>query len=185
MLVMTYDLTFGFDNFQILMKNDQYDLAEHLETYNQMCSEEGLPGISELAFYRRYRNNIPELLETMKTNGWYDTWEDKTHFGYLVKYFSQVLGSGMPIACHSNIWEPHNIQLEYYQDQKPTLTFKLAYTGREACDMLDITKQQLHYYVSRGKIHKELDPKNPDKFKYNKVDVDLMFINLNAKRSKK
>ena len=54
-----------------------------------------------------------------------------------------------------------------------------AYTANEVFSKLKLTRQQLHYYVSTGKIKKVFNKKG--QFRYNRTDVDKLNIKLKDK----
>lgn len=71
-------------------------------------------------------------------------------------------------------------------EEKETLItpYVLALTASEICDMLTLTRQQLHYYVKIGKIRKTFNPENPKQFRYDKADAEALYVKLKPKYDK-
>jgi DNA-binding transcriptional MerR regulator len=53
--------------------------------------------------------------------------------------------------------------------------------AKEVCDLLKLTRQQLHYYVKTGTIRKEYNPENNKQFRYNRLDVQVLQKKLEKK----
>ena len=178
MLKLIYDLKAGFSNCYLTIKNEWYDLSQMLEAEKLVTLDylrevevaEGPVDLDELRkdtesdFFYQYCDKIQELLDLLEENGEFTAlYEDSVlHISKL--YFSHMLG-GLPIKNVIPVWEPYNWRLEYDPGSRTTFHYLNAISAREVCELLKLTKQQLHYYVKTGQIKKEFNPKNKKQFK--------------------
>ena len=187
MLKLVYDLKAGFDDEYIVIKNQEFDLTQVLDTNNKLAVEElsddelnleDVRNVDEESFYEQYKDNIDALLDFLDDTGWAD-----------LEYESSVLDITKTYFLHRcehkyivPIWEPSNYRIVYNKDERSETFYLNALTPKEVCDMLKINKQQLHYYVKTRQIRKEFNSNG--KFKYNRVDVYVLNRKLQKKYDK-
>jgi hypothetical protein len=194
MLKLVYDLKAGFDDCYLTIKNEEYDLSQMLESeklgvleyLEEIETAEGPIDLDKLredtegAFYKQYYNNIPELLEVLNENGELDMLREDSVLSISKLYFMHLLG-GKKLEYVIPVWEPSNWRLDLDLTTRTSFHYLNALPAREVCDLLKLTKQQIHYYVKTGQIRKEPNPENPKQFKYNRTDVYVLQKKLEKK----
>ncbi len=173
MLKLVYDLKAGFEDCYLTLKNEEWDLEDVLEVFVESEEYEGIPEIvyiPEDEFYKEYCNNIEGLIEYLKNTGHLEAQYEDSVLSISKLYFSHMLG-GLPIKHFVPVWEPSNWRLVFNPEERSSFYYLNAMSAKEVCDLLKLTKQQLHYYVKTGQIKKELNPENKKQFKYNRTDV--------------
>ena len=179
MLKLIYDLKVGYRECYLTVLNEEFDVSAVFQQEHDMLVEEGeavFEPDEEKLFYE-YCNKIPELINMLDMSGWLDIEREDSILHYTKTFFSSVTEPGT--CC--GIWEPSNFRLEYDPNSKSSIRYLNAFGAREACDLLNLTKQQLHYYVKTGAIKKEYNPENPKQFKYNRTDVLVLQKKLDKK----
>jgi hypothetical protein len=183
MLKLIYDLKVGFDDCYLTIKDEEWDLEDALEVFVESEEYEGIPEIvyiPEDEFYKEYCKNIEGLIEYLKDTGYLEAQYEDSVLSISKLYFSHKLG-GTPIKHFVPVWEPSNWRLEYDPDTRSSIRYLNALSAHEVCDLLKLTKQQLHYYVKTEQIKKECNPENPKQFKYNRTDVYVLQKKLEKK----
>jgi hypothetical protein len=191
MLKLIYDLKVGFEDCYLISKNNICDLtqmlevekygeAEYLEDIEELehrtVDLDALREDSEESFYQQYQNDIQGLLKYLDENGLLDCLRDDSVMYISGTFFSHLLtGEDVPV------WEPSNWRLEYDPTQRSSFFYIDAMPAKEVCELLNLTKQQLHYYVKTEQIKKEFNPENPKQFKYNRTDVYVLQKKLEKK----
>ena len=176
MLKLVYDLKAGFDDCYLTIKDEEYDLADAIELIN----DREVITVTEAEFYDEYKNDLEKLLEYLE-NAWLlrVLYEDSV-LEISKLYFSHKLG-GVPLKQFIPIWEPSNWRLVYEPNVRSNTFYVNAMSAKEVCDLLKLTRQQLHYYVTTGAIKKEFNPDKPNSFKYNRTDVYVLQKKLEKK----
>ena len=179
MLKLIYDLKVGYKECYLTVLNEEFDVSAKLQQQHDFLVEEGLPAeeVDEEAFFYQYCDRVPELLDIIVDKDWLEEEYESSILHYTKTFFSSVTEPGT--CC--GIWEPSNWRLEYDPNSKSSIRYLNAFSAREVCDLLNLTKQQLHYYVKTGQIRKEFNPENPKQFKYNRTDVFVMQKKLDKK----
>lgn len=185
MLKLVYDLKAGFEDCFITLKNQEYDFAWMQESYCESAREEEpcLKVVNEAEFYERYKNKEEVLLRMLEECYELSNLYEVSVLEISKLYFSHMLG-GFPIKNVVPIWEPYNWRFIYEPGKRSKLFYDTAYTAAEVMKRLNITRQQLYYYVRTGQIRKEFSDVDPKKFKYNSTDVEVLEIKLNKKYEK-
>lgn len=194
MLKLIYDLKVGFEDCYLTVKNEEYDVSQVLEM-NKLGTVEYLEEIEatdgepldldelleedEESFYQEYHNDIEGLLDFLAA-GILEMLESDSRLYFSKLYFSHLLG-GTPIKYVVPVWEPSNWRLEYDPNTKSSFCYDNAMSAKEVCDLLKLTRQQLHYYVKTGTIRKEYNPENNKQFRYNSLDVQVLQKKLEKK----
>ena len=158
MLKLIYNLKVGFNDCYVTLIDDEFELSGLLASQNELIEELGTISESEEDFYNRYKDNIEQLLDDMNDNGWGLIWDETTRLNYTKLFFSHIVGN--PISYVASIWEPSKVRLVYDPNVRTSYYYNNALSAKETCELLKISKQQLHYYVKTGQIKKEF---NPDK----------------------
>lgn len=194
MLKLVYDLKVGFDDCYLTVKNEEYEIScvlemgklgtvEYLEEIEATDGEpldlDALLAEDEESFYQEYANDIEGLLDFLD-NGTLEMLESDSRLYFSKLYFSHLLG-GTPIKYVVPVWEPSNWRLEYDPTTRSSYYYEDACSAKEVCDLLKLTRQQLHYYVKTGAIRKEFNPDNNKQFKYNRLDVQVLQKKLEKK----
>jgi len=182
MLKLIYDLKVGYKECYLTVLNEEFDVSAMFQQQYDFLVEEALPAEepNEAELYAKYKDKIPELINMLDMSGWLDIEREDSILHYTKTFFSSVTEPGT--CC--GIWEPSNWRLEYDPNSKSSIRYLNAFSAREACDLLNLTKQQLHYYVKTEAIKKEYNPENPKQFKYNRTDVYVMQKKLDKKYAK-
>jgi hypothetical protein len=196
MLKLVYDLKAGFDDCYLTMKNEEYDLSylldlenigtleylDEIEADNEPIDLDKLRETNEFEFYTQYCDKIPELLEMLEENGTMEMLREDSVLTISKVFFSHLLGS--PLKNVIPVWKPSNWKLELDLLSRSEYYYLNAMTAKDVCDLLKLTRQQLHYYVKTGVIRKEFNPKNDKQFKYNRTDVYVLQKKLEKKYEK-
>lgn len=179
MLKLIYDLKVGYKECFLTVLNEELDVSAMFQQQYDFLVEEGLPAEkpNEAELYTQYKDNVDELLDILVDNDWLEGEYESSVLHYTKTFFSSVTEPGT--CC--GIWEPSNWRLEYDPTTKSSIRYLNAFTPHEVCEMLKLTKQQLHYYVKTGQIRKEFNPENPKQFKYNRTDVLVLQKKLDKK----
>lgn len=193
MIKLVYDLKAGFEDCYLTIKNEEYDLSDMLETQKSAtleCADEleadGCPvdldnlGPSEEEFYEEYCNNVEGLVEELEESGYMDMLYEESVLDISKVFFSHMLG-GTPIKNIIPVWEPSNFRLVFEPEIRSDWHYLNALSAADVCDLLNLTRQQLHYYVKTGAIKKEFNPENSKQFKYNQTDVYALQKKLEKK----
>ena len=182
MLKLIYDLKVGFNNCYVTLLDDEFEISDLLAIQNEALAreDETCEPMTEEEFYNLFKDDVDNLLDNVLVeNGWGLTWEECTKLDYTKLFFSHLAGA--PLTCVAGIWEPSRVRLVYDPDTKTSYYYNNAFTARAACELLNITKQQLHYYVKTGQIRKEYNPEKPKQFKYNWTDIRTLKKKLDKK----
>jgi hypothetical protein len=192
MLKLVYDLKAGFDDCYLISKNNICDLtqmlevekygeAEYLEDIEELehrtVDLDALREDSEDSFYQRYQNDTAGLLKYLEDSGLLNCLHDDSMTYIAGCFFAHMLKWDEDVP----VWEPSNWRLEYDPTQRSRFFYTDAMSAKEVCDLLKLTRQQLHYYVKVGQIKKEYNPENPKQFKYNRTDVYVLQKKLEKK----
>lgn len=193
MIKLVYDLKAGFEDCYLTIKNEEYDLSDMLEAQKSAtleCADEleadGCPvdldnlGPSEEEFYEEYCNNVEGLVEELEESGYMSMLYEASVLDISKVFFSHMLG-GTPIKNIIPVWEPSNFRLVFEPKIRSDWHYLNALSAADVCDLLNLTRQQLHYYVKTGVIKKEFNPKNSKQFKYNSTDVYVLQKKLEKK----
>lgn len=194
MIKLVYDLKVGFDDCYLTIKNEEYDVSQVLEMsklgtvefLEEIEAADGEPlDLDELleedeeSFYQEYHDDIEGLLDFL-ANGTLEMLESDSRLYFSKLYFSHLLG-GTPIKYVVPVWEPSNWRLEYDPVERSSFYYSNAMPAAEVCELLKLTRQQLHYYVKTGAIRKEFNPDNNKQFRYNRLDVQVLQKKLEKK----
>jgi hypothetical protein len=179
MLKLIYDLKVGYRECYLTVLNEEFDVSAVFQQERDFLVEEGFPveEPDEVELYDQYKDNILKLLEFLEDSGDLDGEREASILHYTKTFFSSVTEPGT--CC--GIWEPSNWRLVYDPDTRSSIRYLNAFTAHKVCDLLNLTKQQLHYYVKTGQIKKEFNPENPKQFKYNRTDVYVLQKKLEKK----
>lgn len=201
MLNLIYDIKCGFNDLYIVEKDVEEDLTGVVEM-NKDClafefpddielTEEELEEkqdfieynpISEEQLYNKYKDDIDGLIAYLEDNGTLDASEEATREYYAHAYFSSIcFNKETGESCVPGICDYSNYRLEYDPNKRSSFYFDNAMGAGEVCSLLNITRQQLHYYFKSGQIRKEYDTDGV-KFKYNRSDVYAVLDKLKAKQ---
>jgi hypothetical protein len=142
---------------------------------------DGLRQNNELDFFMQYCDKIPELLQLLEDNGEMDMLREDSVLSISKLYFLHLLGDGKRLKHVIPVWEPSNWKLDLDLTTRTSFHYLNAMSAKEVCDLLNLTRQQLHYYVKTGQIRKEVNPENPKQFKYNRTDVYVLQKKLEKK----
>ena len=154
-----------------------------MASQNELIEELGTISESEEDFYNRYKDNVEQLLDDMNDNGWGLIWDETTRLNYTKLFFSHIVGN--PISYVASIWEPSKVRLVYDPNVRTSYYYNNALSAKETCELLKISKQQLHYYVKTGQIKKEFNPDKPNgNYRYNSADVYVLQKKLAEKYEK-
>lgn len=192
MIKLIYDLKIGFKDYYLTEKDVGLDLADIIPANHQKLTkaffdssfaDEALKDMpcTEEELYNKYKDNVNELVKFL---------ED-------IDYLSCIAEGDLEEAAHttfSNIafpkegqgkypgyWEPSNFRLEYNPNKKSSFQYNNGLSGNKVCKLLNINRQQLHYYIKSGQIKKEFN-EDGTKFTYNSEDVYNVLDKLNKKR---
>ena len=193
MIKLVYDLKAGFEDCYITIKNEEYDLSDMLENQKSAtleCADEleadGCPvdldnlGPSEEEFYEEYCNKVEGLVEELEEAGYMGMLYEESVLDISKVFFSHRLGS-TPIKNIIPVWEPSNFRLVFEPGIRSDWHYLNALSAADVCELLNLTRQQLHYYVKTGVIKKEFNPENNKQFKYNSTDVYVLQKKLEKK----
>lgn len=193
MIKLVYDLKAGFEDCYLTIKNEEYDLSDMLENQKFAtieCADEleadecsvdlDNPGLSEEEFYEEYCNNVEGLIDELEEAGYMDMLYEESVLDISKVFFSHMLG-GTPIKNIIPVWEPSNFRLVFEPGIRSDYHYLNALSAADVCDLLNLTRQQLHYYVKTGAIKKEFNPENNKQFKYNSTDVYVLQKKLEKK----
>jgi hypothetical protein len=194
MLKLIYDLKAGFEDCYLTIKKEEYDLSQMLESHKlgtleyleEIEEADGPVDLDELRknnefeFFIQYCDKIPELLELLEDNGEFDMLRSDSILTISKLYFMHLLG-GKKLEHIIPVWKPSNWKIELDLSTRTSFHYLNAMSAKEVCDLLKLTKQQLHYYVKTGQIKKEFNPENPKQFKYNRTDVYVLQKKLEKK----
>jgi hypothetical protein len=194
MLKLVYDLKAGFEDCYLTIKKEEYDLSQMLESHKlgtleyleEIEEADGPVDLDELRknnefeFFIQYCDKIPELLELLEDNGEFDMLRSDSILSISKLYFMHLLG-GKKLEHIIPVWKPSNWKLELDLSTRTSFHYLNALSAKEVCDLLKLTKQQLHYYVKTEQIKKEFNPENPKQFKYNRTDVYVLQKKLEKK----
>lgn len=187
MLKLVYDLKAGFEDKYLTLKNEEWELSdilvimnlgvldnlEEIEADNNVTVDiDTLREPDEESFYNEYKDDIDGLLDYLESAGSLESLYECSALEISKLYFSHMLG-GIPLKHIIPVWEPSNWRLVYDTTRTP-VHYLNALPAKEVCDLLKLTRQQLHYYVKTGQIKKEFNPENPKQFKYNRTDVYVL-----------
>jgi hypothetical protein len=195
MLKLIYDLKAGFKDCYLTIKKEEWDLSsmlemnklgtlEYLDEIEKDCGPVDLDGLrqnNELDFFMQYCDKIPELLQLLEDNGEMDMLREDSVLSISKLYFLHLLGDGKRLKHVIPVWEPSNWKLDLDLTTRTSFHYLNAMSAKEVCDLLNLTRQQLHYYVKTGQIRKEVNPENPKQFKYNRTDVYVLQKKLEKK----
>jgi len=179
MLKLIYDLKVGYRECYLTVLNEEFDVSAVFQQERDSLVEEGflVDEPDEVELYTQYKDSIPELLEFLEDSGDLDGEREASILHYTKTFFSSVAEPGT--CC--GIWEPSNWRLVYDPDTRSSIRYLNALSAKEVCDLLKLTKQQLHYYVKTGQIKKEFNPEKSKQFKYNRTDVYVLQKKLEKK----
>lgn len=188
MIKLVYDLKIGFKELYLTMLDDEYELNPLVDGLKYQVLQDMDTGEYELeeyevaeyykseeAFYNRFKDDLEGLLEELQTVGVMDMWREETTLDYTKLYFGHIFRAQ---HCVAGIWEPSNIRLVYEPDTPSSFAYLNGLSAKETCDLLKMSRQQLHYYVKTGQIRKAYDPDNPTKYTYNHIDVYTLYSKL-------
>jgi hypothetical protein len=193
MLKLVYDLKAGFEDCYLTIKDEEYDLSSMLEIqkisileFSDELEDDGVLveldklGPSEEEFYKEYCNNVEGLLAELEERGELDMLHEDSVLNVSKVFFSHLLG-GTPIKNTVPVWEPSNFRLVWEPWTRSSCYYLNAMSASDVCMLLNLTRQQLHYYVTTGAIKKEFNPENSKQFKYNRTDVYVLQKKLEKK----
>lgn len=194
MLKLIYDLKAGFKDCYLTIKKEEWDLSsmlemnklgtlEYLEEIEKDCGPVDLDELrqnNEVDFFIQYCDKIPELLQLLEDNGEMDMLREESILTISKLYFLHHLG-GNQLKHVIPIWEPSNWKLDLDPSTRTSFYYLNAMSAKEVCDLLNLTRQQLHYYVKTDQLRKEVNPENPKQFKYNRTDVYVLQKKLEKK----
>jgi hypothetical protein len=179
MLKLIYDLKVGYRECFLTVLNEEFDVSAVFQQEYDMLVEEGERVFEpdEAKLYEQYKDKVAELVNMLDVSGWLEGEYESSVLHYTKTFFSSVAEPGT--CC--GIWEPSNWRLVYDPDTRSSIRYLNALSAKEVCDLLNLTKQQLHYYVKTRQIKKEFNPENPKQFKYNRTDVYVLQKKLEKK----
>lgn len=185
MIKLVYDLKAGFDDCYLTIKDDEFDLSQMLEL-EKLGEVEYAEDIEELEgrtvdfdklrasideeFYNQYKDDMQGLLALLEDSGHFDFLLEDSVLYISKCFFSHLLETDELVP----IWEPSNWRLVYDPEKRSDYFYTDAMSAKEVCDLLKLTRQQLHYYVKVGQIRKEYNPDNKQQFRYNRLDVYIL-----------
>ena len=181
MIKLVYDLKAGFDDCYLIIKNEAYDLSYLCEHAEESADSDDVKVAidSEEENYNYYKVRMNRLMQFLDNSGDLASLQKESMAKVSKLFFSYRLnGNDLPI------WEPSNFRLEYNPEVRSPSFYADALPAKEVCELLKLTRQQLHYYVKTGAIKKEFNPDKPNSFKYNWVDVYVLQKKLEKKYEK-
>lgn len=195
MLKLIYDLKAGFKDCYLTIKKEEWDLSSMfemdklgtLEYLDEIEKDHGPVDLDELRqnnefdFFMQYCDKIPELLQLLEDNGEMDMLREDSVLTISKLYFMHYLGDGKRLEHVIPVWEPSNWKLDLDLATRTSFHYLNAMSAKEVCELLKLTRQQLHYYVKTDQIRKEVNPENPKQFKYNRTDVYVLQKKLDKK----
>ena len=195
MLKLTYDLKAGFKDCYLTIKKEEWDLSsmlemnklgtlEYLDEIEKDCGTVDLDELrqnNEFEFFMQYCDKIPDLLQMLEDNGEMDMLREDSILTISKLYFMHLLGDGKKLEHVIPVWEPSNWKLDLDLTTRTSFHYLNAMSAKEVCELLKLTRQQLHYYVKTDQIRKEVNPENPKQFKYNRTDVYVLQKKLDKK----
>ena len=167
MLKLVYDLKAGFEDCYLTIKDEEWDLT---------TIADGIL-MTEKDFYDAYINNLTGLLTYLN-----NTWElsklcEESSLRISKLFFSHMLKPGRQLIT---IWEPSNWRL-VLDTTRSGYYYNNAMSASDVCNLLKLTRQQLHYYVKTRALRKEYNPENSKQFRYNRTDVYVLQKKLEKK----
>lgn len=180
MIKLVYDLKAGFEDCYITIKNESYDFSHWLESFGEDDYEIERSIDDEADLYKWYKDYPITLVDMLKESHEFEDLYEQSITNVSKIYFTHRLG-GIPTKQVVPIWEPSNWRLEYDPAVRSPEFYRSALPAKEVCSMLNLTRQQLHYYVKTGQIRKEYNPENNKQFKYNVIDVYMVQRKLEKK----
>jgi hypothetical protein len=136
------------------IKNQIHDVFTN---YKNVLVELDKLGPSEEEFYKEYCNNVEGLLDELEERGELDMLHEDSVLNVSKVFFSHLLG-GTPIKNTVPVWEPSNFRLVWEPWTRSSCYYLNAMSASDVCMLLNLTRQQLHYYVTTGAIKKEYNP---------------------------
>ena len=192
MLKLIYDLKAGFEDCYLIMKDRACDLTalleveklgevEYAEDIRELEGREvDLDAIREAAdedFYNLFKDDLTNLPIYLEQSGLLDCIKEDSMTYVAGCFFAHMLKWDEDVP----VWEPSNWRLEYDPTSRSSFFYIDGMSAREVCELLKLTRQQLHYYVKTGAIKKEYNPENPKQFKYNRTDIFVLQKKLDKK----
>ena len=168
MLKLIYDLKTGFEDCYLTIKNEEWDLATVVEDLR----------MPEKDFYDAYATNLAGLLTYLEDVHELEKLCEESSVRISKLFFSHMLKPGRQLIT---TWEPSNFRLVWEPWIKSRTFYLNAMSAADVCSLLNLTRQQLHYYVTTGAIKKEFNPENSKQFKYNRTDVYVLQKKLEKK----
>lgn len=182
MLNLVFDLKTGFEDCYLTIKDYKWDLALTVENpviavINGVATEEETKAILETTslereedLYERFKDNTEELMDFLEYSGELEMLYESSVLEISKKFFSGLLG-GIPLKNIVPIFEPYNIRLEFIPEKVSEYHYLNGLSPKEVFEELNISRQQLYYYVKTGQIKKVYSNENPKKYKYDRTDV--------------
>lgn len=191
MLKLSYDLKVGFDDCYLTIKNQEFDLGYVVEKNKEANRKSGVdttkphfsfPDTEEDLFESLWGQSVypwDDLDSYIKEQWWYGYMKAESKAYFVHTYLH-------PICCSKDtpgsptIWEPYNFQLDYDPNKTSKTVYDAAFSSSDACKLLGVSRQQLHYYVKTGKIKREFC-EGAKSCRYNKDDVYKLLDEQNKK----
>jgi len=182
MLKLLYDLKVGYRECYLTVLDEELDVSAHFHLLYLNMKEAGIAAEeqSDEELYEQYKFDIDGLLKFLEDTGCLEGEYEASVLHYTKNFFSSVTEPGT--CC--GIWEPSNWRLVYDPGTVTTQRYLSSLSSKEVCEMLKISRQQLHYYVKNEMIRKVINPDNPTTFKYDRGDVYILRTKLNEKYKK-
>ena len=191
MLKLLYDLKVGFDDCYLTIKNQEFDLGYVIEKQKEANRESGIDTAAANSSFPNTEEGLFQHLWAMSLYPWnnLDVYiQEQWWYGYMKAeskaYFVHTYLH--PICCSKDtpgsptIWEPFNVQLAFNPNEKSKTVYDAAFSSSDACKLLGVSRQQLHYYVKTGKIKREFC-EGVKSCRYNKDDVYKLLDEQNKK----
>lgn len=176
MLKLLYDLKVGWEDCYLVIKDQEFDLGRAVE----WCKEKNKEMLEEYPCYTPYLPLLPDnekelydylydedpkqLYKNVRTEWWSITLQEESERYFMHTYLRPVDQVG------PTIWEPSNCRLVFDPTKKSKAVYDAAFSSSDACKLLGVSRQQLHYYVKTGKIKQEFY-EGVKSCRYNKDDV--------------
>lgn len=187
MLKLLYDLKVGFDGCYLTIENQEFDLGYVVEKHKDANRESGVDTTKP---HFSFPDTEEDLFRSLQEDGdcwdlelphrwWYDDMRQKSR-EYFAYTYLRPFCCGKDIMAFPTIWEPYNFQLEYDPTKTSKTVYDAAFSSSDACKLLGVSRQQLHYYVKTGKIKREFC-EGVKSCRYNKDDVYKLLDEQNKK----
>lgn len=195
MLKLLYDLKVGFNDFYLTVKDKEFDLSGVLTINKRMLLDASKDGLDDEEMQMSMKEPMTEkdLYDTLQADdrglldgyledhGYFDILYEDDIREYAHTVFKHICFQKDKESIYPGIWEPSNLRLVYDPTVEADADLYNAFTAKEVCDLLQINRQQLYYYVKTGKI-KKLPKPGSKQFLYDINDV-YEFVEELAKKA--